>query len=491
MVPAMAPSLPHGRFPGGVSRRAVLAGLGLACTVIALPRNVSAQASSGETAPDGFRVLRARPGEALLRGDGQAATAIWGYDGLAPGPTLRVKRGGELKVRLVNELPEPTLVHWHGLRIPNAMDGVPHLVQEPIAPGRSFDYRFKAPDAGTFWYHSHLYASEQIERGLVGILLVDEPQPVDVDRDIALVFDDWRLRPDGALHEESFRSMHDAAHLGRVGEHLTVNGRPALDIAVRANERLRLRLINAANARLMALRLDGHQAVVMAIDGQPAEPFAARDARVALGPGNRVDLFVDAALAPGASAPLLLETGTAAVPIARLAYDAGAPARPEPRAAPQPLPPNPLPERMDFARAVRVDVPLQGGAMRMHERPRGGGDVPGHGIDPLARIWTMAGQASSGHHGPPLFSVKRGRTVMLAFPNRTAFPHAMHLHGHHFRLLDALDDGWKPFWLDTVVVPPDQTWRIAFVADNPGKWMLHCHMLEHGETGMGAWFEVT
>jgi FtsP/CotA-like multicopper oxidase with cupredoxin domain len=108
-----------------------------------------------------------------------------------------------------------------------------------------------------------------------------------------------------------------------------------------------------------------------------------------------------------------------------------------------------------------------------------------------AAIWSLAGRASDGHSGQPLFTVKRGRTVMLALANRTAFSHAMHVHGHHFRLLDRLDDGWKPFWLDTVVVPSQQTWRIAFVADNPGKWMLHCHMLEHQETGMAAWFEVS
>jgi FtsP/CotA-like multicopper oxidase with cupredoxin domain len=122
---------------------------------------------------------------------------------------------------------------------------------------------------------------------------------------------------------------------------------------------------------------------------------------------------------------------------------------------------------------------------------REGHAVPGHGLDPAARIWTMAGLASSGHHGPALFSVPRGRAVVLAFRNDTAFPHAMHLHGHHFRLLDNLDDGWKPFWLDTVLIAPRERARIAFVADNPGKWMIHCHMLEHQESGMAAWFEVT
>lgn len=144
---------------------------------------------------------------------------------------------------------------------------------------------------------------------------------------------------------------------------------------------------------------------------------------------------------------------------------------------------------MNFPAALRIDLPLEGGAMSPLMMRRG--EVPGHGIDPAARIWTMAGQASSGHDGPPLFSAKRGRTVVIAMPNRTAFPHAMHLHGHHFRLLDNLDDGWKPFWLDTVVIDRQRTARIAFVADNPGKWMIHCHMLEHQETGMAAWFEVT
>jgi FtsP/CotA-like multicopper oxidase with cupredoxin domain len=131
------------------------------------------------------------------------------------------------------------------------------------------------------------------------------------------------------------------------------------------------------------------------------------------------------------------------------------------------LPANPLPQKMNFAGALKMDVPLEGSAA----------------------MWSLAGHASDGHSGKPLFSVKRGRTVMLAFANRTTFAHAMHVHGHHFRLLDRLDDGWKPFWLDTVLVPPQQTWRIAFVADNPGKWMIDCHILDHQES-MAAWFEV-
>src|SRR5262245_41488434 len=128
-----------------LSRRYVLAGAALAVTCASLP-------SRAQVSAEGFRVLRARPGTAAPRGGGQPQTAIWGYDGSAPGPVLRVKRGEELRVRLVNELPEPTTIHWHGLRLPNAMDGVPGLTQPPVPTGAHFDYQFKLPDAGTFWY---------------------------------------------------------------------------------------------------------------------------------------------------------------------------------------------------------------------------------------------------------------------------------------------------------------------------------------------------
>jgi FtsP/CotA-like multicopper oxidase with cupredoxin domain len=475
-----------------LTRRRLLSGAGIAFACLALPRALRA-ALQVETAPDGFRILRAKPGAVALRGRDQTPTPIWGYDGIVPGPTLRVKQGEEVKVRLINELAQETVIHWHGLRLPNAMDGVPHLTQMPIAPGKSFDYRFKAPDAGTFWYHTHERSSEQMGRGLYGVLIVDEPAPVEVDREVVLVIDDWRLTQDGLIHP-SFDNLHDAAHAGRLGQYITLNSEDTLDVPVKANERLRVRVINTANARVFTLRFDRHAPRVVAVDGQPAEPYLARDGRIALGPGNRIDLYLDATLAAGARAPILVEDLRGGeIELGRFVYDAGSPARAAPLADPKPLPPNPLPERMDFAGALKMEIPLDGGMMSamMMGMMRGGQDVPGFGIDPRQRIWTLAGFSSSGHDGPPLFKVKRGRTVMLSFANRTAFAHAMHIHGHHFRQLDQRDDGWKPYWLDTVMVNVRATERIAFVADNPGKWMIHCHMIEHMATGMAAWFEVT
>ncbi len=483
-----------GRVP--ISRRRLLAGAGASLTAIALP----ARSLAEDKATDDYRTLRARPGEARLRGGHEKPTAIWGYDGTVPGPTLRVKQGEELKIRLINELRQPTVVHWHGLRIPNAMDGVPHLTQMPIEPGQSFDYHFVPPDAGTFWYHSHFLSSEQLARGLYGVLVVDEREPVTVDRDLTLVVDDWRLTDDGAI-QPSFGNFHDAMMAGRLGQYLTLNSADTLEVPVTANERLRLRIVNSANARIFQLRIARHVARIMTVDGQPCPPEIIPNGVLRLGPGTRIDLFFDATLAPGSHGPILVDDLRGGeIEIGRIVYSAGAPLRAQPLPEPIQLADNPLPKHLDLAKALKVDVPLDGGGMAMMMGGRGmggmgggmgGAGFRGYGIPQQERIWALASVASTGHDGPPMFTVERGRTVVLNFANRTAFPHAMHVHGHHFRQLERGGEGHLPYWLDTVIVDPERAERIAFVADNPGKWMIHCHMIEHMAAGMAAWFQVS
>src|SRR5918997_3545207 len=215
------------------SRRRVIAGTGLTLTGLVLPRAGGAQQ---QASADSFQVIRARAGTAALRGPSDKTSAIWGFDGVIPGPLLRVRRGEALRVRVANELTEPITVHWHGLRVPNAMDGVPYLTQQPIAPSASFDYRFTPPDAGTFWYHSRLAPASAPRRSLYGVLIVDEIQRLQVDRDVILLLDEWRLNPDATAAEAP----------GPPGEtrHPTINGGPSFDIPLRVNERARLRLIN-------------------------------------------------------------------------------------------------------------------------------------------------------------------------------------------------------------------------------------------------------
>ena len=412
----------------------MLAGMTAAAIV---PAPLAAQA-------DGFHVIRARSGTAKLRGED--VTQIRGFNGAVPGPVLRVKRGEQIRVRLVNELVVDTAIHWHGVRGPNAMDGVPGLTQPAVHAGESFDYRFTPPDAGTFWYHAPSRSLE--DRALYGLLIVDEAEPVPVDRDVSLILDAWPLGVDGRL------AMDGAPHF-------TVNELPSLDIPVGANERLRLRLLNAARNRLITVRLDRHGATVMAIDGQPAEPFLARDGRVILSPGNRIDVFVDAVLTPGSTASIFVGSDDREVPVARLVYEASAPGRSAIRPEAKPLPANALPQRMNLASGIKLEISL---------------DDPKH-------------RPAGGAFGRPLFTTVSRQTITLAFKNPTDRAHAVHLHGHHVRLLDALDDGWKPFWLDTILAPPQRTTRVAFVADNRGKWLVESDVLG-ADGGIRAWFEV-
>jgi FtsP/CotA-like multicopper oxidase with cupredoxin domain len=387
--------------------------------------------SEAETAPDGTLLLRAR------RRTASATDAeLWGYDGTLPGPTLRIRRGAELRVRLVNELTQPTSIHWHGVRVPNAMDGVPGLTQTAVAPGESFDYRFRPPDAGTFWYHAP--GAGAIDRGLHGALIVeDDARLAGIDRELLLV-----LSMPASPGETS----------------AVVNGAVRPDFIVKPGDRIRARLINATAAHGLVLRFEAHSTWLVAIDGQPSEPFLAREGRVALGPGSRIDLIMDASRPGGTITPIVAGTGDG-VPVARLLYQAGAPPTTgATRAEPPSLPPNPLPARIDLRTALRLDVDLG-------SRKR---------LDPA---------------GPPLFTVRRGRAVALTLRNTGGMPQVLHLHGHSFRHLDRLDDGWKPYWLDTFVIG-HETERIAFLADNPGKWLIQSRALGRPDDTGEAYFVV-
>ena len=225
-------------------------------------------------------------------------------------------------------------MHWHGLRLPNAMDGVPKLTQAPILPGASFDYHFAPPDAGTFWYHTHFLSSEQLARGLYGVLVVEEHEPVKVDRDLMLVIDDWRLMDDGTI-QPSFGNFHDAMMAGRLGQYITLNSQDTLNLAVKANERLRLRIVNTANSRIFQLRIASHALRVMAVDGQSCPPDIAPNGVLRLAPGSRVDLFLDASLEPGARAPILVDDLRGGwLEARRIVYEKGAPLRPAPLGEP-------------------------------------------------------------------------------------------------------------------------------------------------------------
>lgn len=441
------------------------------------------------------RILRPIPAQVPLLGDGYPETAVWGFDGQVPAPELRVRQGDTLHVQLQNGLPEPTTIHWHGLRVPHAMDGVPHLTQPPVPPGGTFTYAFRCEDAGTFWYHPHANSPEQLGRGLSGALIVEEPDGAapPVDRDVTWLLSDFRVRPDAAIRAD-FGDLRDIAHAGRLGNAVTINGRvPQGGFAVRAGERLRLRLINAANARVFALSFEGHAPLVIALDGHPVPPHAPEGGRVLLGPGMRADLILDLTGAPGSRHAItdsFFPRG--GYRLTELTYADAAPLRAEPPPLPAMLPPNPLAEPVFDAAALRAEIVFDGGMMgRLSEASLDGQRLGMRDLLGRGMAWAVNGAVRTGHAHEPLFTLARGQSCVLTLRNQTAWWHPIHLHGHTFRVLSRAGAP-TPYreWRDTVLMAPREEIEIAFVGDNPGDWMLHCHVLEHHAGGMGGVFRV-
>ena len=425
------------------------------------------------------RVLRAVTARHSLVGEGYPPTEVWSYDGKIPGPVLNYRQGERLRITFENHLPEASTVHFHGIRLPNAMDGVPHLTQTPVEPGAKFQYEFDLPDAGTYWYHPHLGSAEQVGRGLSGALIVQEHAPPAVDRELLWVLSDWRLDREARI-VPNFGNFMDASHAGRIGNTVSVNGSLPESIDVNPGERLRLRLVNASNARIYGLNFQGHDPVVIAYDGHPVAPHRPERGRVVLGPAMRADLILDLAGESGRNYPVVDDYyPRLAYRLLDLRYSKNTRAG-RAGSALQPLAPNPVAEPV-LERAERHQIVFGGGMM---------GSMP---RQPAARgmIWTVNGQPVHEHDAKPILSLELGRTALIELVNDTMWPHPIHLHGHVFRVVSR--DGSPTLhreWRDTVLLEARQRAEIAFVADNPGVWMLHCHVLEHQASGMMAAIRV-
>lgn len=412
-------------------------------------------------------------------------TRIWGFEGMAPGPEIRVAQGARVQRRLVNDLPEATSTHWHGIHIDNAMDGVAGLTQSPVAPGASFEYDFVAPDAGTYWYHAHNRSFEQVARGLHGALIVEEPEPMDVDHEEVLILDDWLIDPETAQIADTFGAMHDLSHAGRLGNYITTNGTYNLSRPVKRHERLRLRLINAANARVFRLSLDGLDGWIVALDGMPLARPEPVGRTVLLAPAQRADLVVDVTADTGGAGHIVqLDRSESFSQVAFEVTADGARAR---RHAPGPLPPN-AHAMPDLAQARKLELLMEGGAMGgMRGAMMGGRMSSMRDMAQSGKFWAFNGEVG-GMDGAPLAALSRGETVRLKIINDTAFPHAMHLHGMHFH--EIAPGGSLGALRDTTLLDRNEVRQIAFVADNPGEWLLHCHMLSHSASGMMTWIDV-
>ncbi|HMQ04360.1 MAG TPA: multicopper oxidase family protein [Pyrinomonadaceae bacterium] len=387
----------------------------------------------------------------------------WLYNNRFPGPEIRVKAGERLRVSLKNELPEGTTIHWHGIPVPNAMDGVPGVTQELVKPGESFEYDFVADPAGSYLYHSH--AGLQIDRGLIAPLVVEEKMPIAAyDREYVLMLDDFLPgEPKPLPGASGMMGGEVPPYRG-----LLINGRLPASPAVfetKKGERIRFRIMNPSGATTFRFGVAGHKLSVIAADGRPVKPVLVDS--LFIGMGERYDVIVEAAN-PGAwTIAAAAVEGNSPPASAVLRYTDAARTIPEVNSTTFGFEGGRVLELADLEALEPVekrrpdrtlDLTLSGGMM--------------------TSAWTINGQA---YPNADALEVSEGERVRVRMINHSMMLHPMHLHGHFFRIGETLKD--------TVVVPPHMG-RIDFdfLADNPGKWFFHCHNIYHMESGMARVF---
>ena len=430
---------------------------------------------------------------------GGRTVSTWAYGDTAPGPLIRANAGDVLRVELDNQLPVATSVHWHGLALRNDMDGVPGITQDPIPSGEKFRYEFTAPDPGTYFYHPH--SGVQLDRGLYGVLVVDDPsEPGRYDEEWIVVLDDWvdgtGRTPDQVLAKlqqasgsdgsmDGMEGMEGMDHgsmmggsmmgemggmqsplLGGAGDivypHYLVNGRAPTDpvtLSAKPGQRVRIRFVNAGSDTAFRVALGGHRMTVTHSDGFPVTP-APTDALL-IGMGERFDVtltlndgvfpLVASAEGKDGQGLAVIRTGGGRPPAAdvKLRESSG-----------QVL----LGTDLSPVEAVRLDRRTTD---RRHDLVLAGTMAPYR--------WTLNGKAFPDTE--PL-QVVQGERVRLRFANQSMMFHPMHVHGHTFALAEG---GARK---DTVIVRPMETLDVDFDADNPGQWATHCHNVYHAETGM-------
>lgn len=415
--------------------------------------------------------LRAHQGTVDVGADAPYQT--WLYNGQFPGPALRITEGDRIRAVVDNQLPDdhPTTIHWHGIPLPNPMDGVPHVTQAPIEAGGSFVYDYEVTHPGTYFYHSHV--DLQLDRGLYGPLIVEEQSPhVEYDREYTLMLDDYQpaapTMPDGGM--EGMMGHHgEGNHPDRPDyAGLLLNGAlptaaPTFD--VQEGERVRLRFINASSATIFRVSLGGHPMTISHADGQPVEPVSV-DA-FEFGAGERYDAIVEANN-PGTWTIRAAATNGSEKPARGVLRYAG-----DKETTPTPLPSSP--EQIlayEDLHSTRSLDGLDGSPDQMFDvtLSMGMGD---------SMTWLINGQTYS--DAAP-FRIHEGDHVRVRMTNHSPMAHPMHLHGHFFRVGDAIKD--------TVMVPARMGQvTFDFHADNPGNWLFHCHFLYHLESGMARVFE--
>jgi FtsP/CotA-like multicopper oxidase with cupredoxin domain len=474
---------------GAVATLAACSGAGAPAPNASALAGLVAKAESARPTTGQTRRLRltAQPVQVDLAG---RVVTTWAYGDTVPGPMLRATAGDRVQVEVSNGLPEETSVHWHGLALRNDMDGVPGLTTPAIAAGAMFEYDFVVPDAGTHWFHPH--HGMQLDRGLYAPFIIDAPdEPGRYDLEWVVTLDDWTdgvgKTPEQLLADlvEAGRDGNGMGHMGMGMGGMSgmdggdvdyplylVNGHAPQDPDVLTGtpgQRVRLRIINAASDTIFDVALDGHTMSVTHTDGYPVNPVPASVIR--LGMGERYDATLT--LADGVFPLVAQPVGKTG--LARALVRAGSGTVPAVTYRPRELDSYPL--------TVGALTAAPGAALPAADSAGSQDVVLGGSMAPY--VWTINGRTYDETN--PL-SVTGGQTSRLRIMNHSMMPHPIHLHGHTFQLGDAGGTGARK---DTVLVPSMGAVEVSVFADNPGRWMLHCHNGFHMEAGMMTRLEYT
>jgi FtsP/CotA-like multicopper oxidase with cupredoxin domain len=393
----------------------------------------------------------------------------WGFNNQVPGPVLKAKKGDTMVVKVENKLPEPTIIHWHGIRLPSSMDGTGE-VQQLIMPGESFEYRFTVPDAGTFWYHSHQNETVQMEKGMYGgIIVEDDTDPV-MDNERILVLDDMKLNSRNEFKQLGPVGRWIERHDGREGSTNLINGKESLTLKMHAGQMERWRFVNAASARYFKLSLDGKPFQVIATDGGLLEQ-ARTETELLLTPGERFDIVVGP-----------FEEGEVFT-ISSLPYDRVTMLK----AKHQHYATVEVGKRKTSVASLREKLTEIKSLAPQDAAPNRRISLS---VDPSLKhiIDFTMNKKMHGMDAP----VMVGDLQIWEISNTSLMDHPYHLHGFFFQVLE--ENGKAPeykAWKDTYNLKPRTTIKIAWIPDNrPGMWMHHCHIIEHHAAGMMANFEV-
>ena len=403
----------------------------------------------------------------------------------APPPVLYGTQGKPMHLRVVNGTEDYTAMHWHGLRIGNAMDGVPYLTQMPIAGGEAFEYEFTPPDAGTYWYHPHCMTMAQMAHGLTGLMVIKEAEDPGFDADQAVNLRDFRLDKGGAFLP--YYTARGAARGGTRGNVLTANWLQAPVYDHPAGGLVRLRVVNTDTTRIYKLHLSTDQARIIAWDGHPVEfelPQPSAGEPLLVGPGQRVDFAVRMPAQEGQTAGLLAELPGQPTRTMATLRSVGADLARDLREL-KPLPANPV-ARPDLSKAEVHDFVFGW-------TPEGGPPNDGYCGSMGYSFWSInrtpwAGDAAEGTG--PLAVLKQGRSYVLRLRNESPNLHPIHLHGLAFVPISSNLRKLPPLVTDTMLLVKDEVAEIALVADNPGDWAFHCHVIEHQKTGLAGYIRV-